>query len=95
MTDIGKDELDELQSVSVKIVTEHLRDQKHNGSKTDFALRSLSAVARIKGTQRAGEATQAGIIRDISANQEEYKKYLAISLPHLNPVCKIEQGKKG
>lgn len=80
-----RDDQDELKQVATTIIIEHLRDQKHNANKVDFALRSLSAVARLKATDRAGDATQYAVIRDISKTAEDIERYLAVSLPHLNP----------
>lgn len=36
----NKDDQEELKQVATKIIIEHLKDQKHNGAKVDFALRS-------------------------------------------------------
>lgn len=85
-----KTDLNEAQSISLKIFIERLRDQKHSDKEVDYALRGLAAIGRIKATERAKDATQFGVIRGMSKNSDEFKKYVAISLPHLNPTKKIK-----
>ena len=87
---MAKEDLEGLQNESVKIVLEHLRDQKHPCNKVDFALMALAAVGRIKATERARDATQYAVLRSLTENKEEFKKYVEISLPHLNPIKQIE-----
>lgn len=42
-------------------------------------------MARLKATDRAGDATQYTVIRDIAKSSEDIERMIAVSLPHLNP----------
>lgn len=79
-------DMEEVQKVSLQVIGEHLAEKKHSGDKVNSALRSLAAIAKLKGTERAKDATQFAILENMATNKEEFKQYVSVSLPHLNPV---------
>lgn len=84
---------DQIIQAARDLIWEHFKEGKHPADKIDFALRSQSVEARLKGTERIKDGTQYAVIRDISENKQELKKYLAVSLPHLNPVKSLKKCK--
>jgi len=85
-----QEELETLQSSAIQLILEHIRDKKQVGDEVDYALRALAAVGRIKATDRAKDATQFMVLREITKDKKEFQKYVEISLPHLNPRKQIE-----
>ena len=82
--------MDELKSVAVLKILEHLRDKKHHPDIVNISLKSLKAVAQLKATERVKDATQLSVIQELSKNKDDFKKYLEVSLPHLNPIRLLE-----
>lgn len=86
MSDEKQYDMEEVQKVCLEVIGEHLKEKKHSGDKVNSALRGLAAIAKLKATERAKDATQAAIIHGMAENTKEFKQYVAVSLPHLNPV---------
>jgi len=55
-----------------------------------LAVAMVSAIGRLRATERAADHTQFEVIRAISENREDAQKYIAVSLPHLNPIFHIQ-----
>ena len=87
--------LEELQTVSVKELLTFfsgggaVRESKHSREGANLAVRSLAAVGRIKATDRASDATQLAVLQSMATDKKEFRKYVASSLPHLNPDKKL------
>ena len=61
---------------------------------TDKTKRSVTILSIFKGMYQAEahrEGIQYQIIRDISKDKEQLKKYIEASMPQLNPVLKLEK----
>jgi len=94
MTKTGS--LDELQNLAIKELVDFFQGTKAaRSSKTaitasNLAVKSLGAVGRIKATDRARDATQLSLLKVIAKDKREFKKYISVSMPHLNPAKQIE-----
>ena len=55
-----------------------------------LAQSTLSAITRLRATEQHEDANKLGLLRHLSENKDEFKKYLAVSMPHLNPAALIE-----
>ncbi len=89
---MGKtNDLEKLQEASVKKLTEFftgasaVRESPIAIKTANLAVSALSAVGRLKATDRARDATQLLVLRNISENKAEFKTYIKASMPHLNP----------
>jgi len=67
-----------------------VRESKKAVIAVNLAVRSLAAVGRIKATDRARDATQLMVLKHVAADKKQFKKYLEVSMPHLNPSKQIE-----
>jgi hypothetical protein len=56
----------------------------------NLAVSSLSAVGRIKATDRARDATQVAVLKGMATDQKQFEKYIRVSMPHLCPSEQIE-----
>ena len=55
-----------------------------------LAVSTLSAVGRIKATERAKDATQLMVIKHLATDQNQFRQYVQLAMPHLNPAPLIE-----
>lgn len=84
--------LEELQDLSVKELIAFFkgpraaRESKVAKEGAQIAVKALGNVGRIKATDRARDATQVDVLRNMAKDREEFGRYVAASLPHLNPV---------
>jgi cbb3-type cytochrome oxidase cytochrome c subunit len=85
----GLVEPEDLVRVSVKVLYRYLTTNEVSPTKAKVAVTALSAVGRIKATERMRDATQFSVAKAIANNQATLQKYVAASLPHLNPVKKL------
>lgn len=89
--------LDELQQAAVSELVNYFQGSPAKRRDVQVAAKmavsSLSAVGRIKATERAGDATQLEVLRNMAANRDQFAEYVAASLPHLNPTKKIARNK--
>lgn len=58
-----------------------------------LAQATLSAVARLRATERVRDATQFHIVQALAEDQEQLKEYTKITLPHLTPAPMLGKGK--
>ncbi len=88
--------LEDLQRISVSTIYRRLREGAKvvNDKETDFSLRSLAAIARLKATDRAKDATQVIVLRSLTDDAKVFQKYLTVSLPHLDPRNTIKNRKE-
>lgn len=90
------DKIDQLQTVTVKQLldffngTSAVKENTPAKFAANLAVRALSAIGRIKATNRAMDATQFMVIKQIAENKKEFQKYISVSMPHLNPRLRIE-----
>ena len=90
------DKLQDLQDVAIDELLRFFKAAsaaKQDGWIKDsakLAVSSLAAVGRIKATERAKDATQLMVLRSITDDKKIFRKYVAISMPHLNPAKQIE-----
>ena len=88
--------LDQLQDASIDEILKYFKapsaakEAGHLRDSIRVAVSSLSAVGRIKATERAKDATQLMVLRSITDDKKLFKKYVAVSMPHLNPGLQIE-----
>lgn len=85
--------LDELQQVSIEKLTGFFTEGKTNKKAFEIArlaVSSLSAVGRIKATERARDGLQLMVIKHITEDKKLFQKYVEVSMPHLNPAKLIE-----
>lgn len=84
-------EINDLKTECLKLVIEHFRDKKHPATEVDYALRGLAVVGRLKATERIGDATQLAVLRYLTDDKKQLKKYIEVSLPHLNPMAQLPE----
>jgi hypothetical protein len=88
--------LDKLQEVSARELIRFftgpsaIRESKTTLNAVRLAVSSLSAVGRLKATERAKDATQLAVLQSLSKDRDQFEKYLKVSMPHLNPAALIE-----
>ena len=88
-------DLEKLQEVSVEELVKFfngggaVRESKRAREGANIAVRSLAAVGRLKATDRAKDATQLAVLQSMATDKKEFRKYVATSLPHLNPDKKL------
>ena len=88
--------LDKLQEVSTRELIRFftgpsvIRESKTAINAVRLAVSSLSAVGRLKATDRAKDATQLAVLQALSKDRDQFEKYLKVSMPHLNPAVMIE-----
>ena len=89
------EDIEKLQGVSVQNLLDLFKgpssvwESKVALRKADTALRALSAVGRIKATERAKDSMKLVVLKSIVSDPKEFKKYVAVSMPHLNPMKQI------
>ena len=71
-----------------------LRDSEPAVTTAKLAVASLSAVGRIKATERAAQGMKLTIIKMISNNSEEAQKYAQATVPELTPKKLLPKPKK-
>ena len=92
-----KNNLDELQFVSIAELLDFfkgpkaIRDSKPAVDAVRLAVSALSAVGRIKATERARDATQLVVLKSLAEDKKQFEKYVAASMPHLNPAKQIAE----
>lgn len=82
--------METLEERSVDSLIDFMGGGKTPLEKAKIAASSLSTISRIRATERVQDATQYTVIRALARNQGDLAKYIAISLPHLNPVKKLK-----
>lgn len=88
MRDIEK--LDRLQELSVDTLITYLQEKDQDMKKemredVRVAQNSLSAIGKIKGTYRVGDATQYSILKDLAVDRADLARNVGMMLPHLAP----------
>jgi len=92
------DNLEKLQEVTTKELIgffdgpKAVRESKDALNAARLAVSTLSAVGRIKATERAKDATQLMVLKNICKDQAQFDQYVKIAMPHLNPGLMIEAG---
>ncbi len=92
----GVSELELLQDATIKELlaffdgSKATRESKDAKYAANLAVRSLAAIGRVKGTDRAQDAMRLMVIKHISEDKKEFKKYLAVSMPGLSPARQIK-----
>lgn len=96
--------LNELQNVTVDELIgfftgpKAVRDSERSVNAAKLAVASLSAVGRIKATERAEQGMKLAVVKMISKSQEEAQAYIAATTPELAPpklLGRPEDAKKG
>jgi len=92
--------IEELQEVAIEEILRFFKASsaaKEDGwikESARLAVSALSTVGRIKATERAKDATQLMVLKHITTDQSTFKKYVAASMPHLNPMLIEHKPKK-
>lgn len=79
-----------LEGKSVDSLIDFMGGGKTPIEKAKIGASCLSTISRIKATERVQDATQYTVIRALARNQGDLAKYIAVSLPHLNPAKKLK-----
>lgn len=87
-------DLDKLQDAAVATLLEYFEDGEEEDDKAKMALGSLSAVARLKATKRAGDAVQFHVVSSLASSEDELRDYIKLTLPHLTPALALAGKKK-
>ena len=83
------EDVQSLQEMVVERLIEYFyeyTDDDAEITKANLAVKALSAVGRIKATERAKDATQLSVIKVLATDRDEYSKFIQKSLPHLHPA---------
>ena len=89
--------IEELQDVSIEELLKFfngppaIRESKDAVLGANFAVKSLSAVGRIKATDRAADSMKLTVLKTISKDKKQFQEYVKVSLPHLNPIKQISK----
>jgi len=81
-----------LQDTAIDELLGYFGNDSSDGLRAKLALGSLSAVARLRATERVRDATQFHIVKAVAENEEQFREYVSLTLPHLLPA-KLVQGK--
>lgn len=85
------DKIERLQEAAIDTLLTFLtgpkagRENKESKLSAKLSVQTLSAVGRIKATDRARDATQLVVLRMITADQSKLQEYIKVSMPHLVP----------
>jgi len=83
-------DMDLLQNTAIHLLTQALAGKAvYDRHKVDLAMRALSAVSRLRATERVKDANQLMVLRHIAKDRAEFHNYVKISLPHLNPAKQL------
>jgi len=80
---------EELKQVCLNRIYDYLVDDSTPGSVAREANTALSNITRMKATEQVKDSVQWQIARDLAENKGELKKYVAATMPHLNPVARL------
>ncbi len=77
-----------------RAINDFLDGKLMDENKAKFALQVSSQVQRYRATQNSRASLAYRMCKDLAKNTEELKKYVSVTLPHINPVRLIGNGKK-
>ncbi len=93
-------DLEKLQEISTKEVIdfftgpETIRESKSAMFAANLAVKSLSAVGRLKATERVRDATQFTVLKHIAEDEKQFREYLKIAMPQMIPPKLLSRPKK-
>ena len=87
--------VEKLQNVTLDELTafftdpKAVRESKVAVKTANMAIQTLSAVGRIKATERARDGLKLTILRHLVTDKKQFKKYVSASMPEINPIKQI------